>query len=54
LSYGVGFGFDTSRIFRTTAQVPEASAFVRVAAGIESLDETTTIAETLATAYSPG
>lgn len=35
---GAGFGFDVTRIYQTTRSIPAASAFVRIAAGIESID----------------
>lgn len=54
LGYGVGFGFDHTRIFRTTVSVPEASAFVRVAVGVEAFDEAVAVAEVLATALRRG
>jgi cystathionine beta-lyase/cystathionine gamma-synthase len=38
LDHGAGFGFDVTRVYRTARTVPEASAFVRVAPGTESLD----------------
>ncbi len=47
LENGVGFGFDVTRIYETTQSIPEASAFVRIAAGIEPIDEVHTLGAAL-------
>jgi cystathionine beta-lyase/cystathionine gamma-synthase len=44
---GVGFGFDRTRICATTQSVPEASAFVRIAAGTEPVDDARRLAARL-------
>jgi cystathionine beta-lyase/cystathionine gamma-synthase len=38
LDHGAGFGFDVTRVYRTTRTVAEATEFVRVAPGTEPID----------------
>jgi cystathionine beta-lyase/cystathionine gamma-synthase len=38
LDHGAGFGFDVTRLYRTTRTVPEATEFVRIAPGTEPID----------------
>jgi cystathionine beta-lyase/cystathionine gamma-synthase len=45
LDHGAGFGFDVTRVYRTTRTVPEASEFVRISPGTEPIDVATAVAE---------
>ena len=52
LDHGAGFGFDTTRVYRTSATVPEAGCFVRIAPGAEPIDTMLAVAEVLASPWS--
>ncbi len=47
LDHGAGFGFDTTRVYRTSATVPQASCFVRIAPGTEPIDTMLGVVEVL-------
>jgi cystathionine beta-lyase/cystathionine gamma-synthase len=49
LDHGAGFGFDVTRVYRTSRTVPEASEFVRVAPGTEPIDQIGELARMLRT-----
>ena len=51
LDHGAGFGFDTTRVYRTSATVPQARCFVRIAPGTEPIDTMVAVAEVLASPW---
>ena len=51
LDHGAGFGFDTTRVYRTSATVPQARCFVRIAPGAEPIDTMLAVADVLASAW---
>jgi cystathionine beta-lyase/cystathionine gamma-synthase len=53
LHHGAGFGFDVTRVYRTSRTVPEATEFVRIAPGTEPIDAIDAVAQVLSSSPAP-